>query len=923
MADPINQQGLYQDGNSIFENVHILGTLNVSGIVTSTTTISASKFIGDGSELSGIDATTIKDSTGTTQIQGTTTGATHSGRAVFNEIEIGGKLYDADGDFGTSGQVLASDGTNTNWVNTGSLTAGAASEVGVTAVSTNADHFLTFVDSSTGNENVKVDTDLKYNPFTNTLGAINIASAVVNGNFRISGELQDGDGNFGGAGTVLTSDGTDTKWDNVGNLAAGSAAKLSVTENDTETDGRLLFSNAAGQSGGNEVKSDNDLTYNANTNVLTGGTFAGNISGGDGTFNDLTINGELIDGDGSFGSSGQVLSSDGTDTRWVNAGTLTAGAASEVGVNETNTTDSTHFPVFVEASSGNEEVRVDTGFTYNPNSGTLTATTFSGTVNLTTASGAIANPARLANNVIAAGRLQTNSVVSGNIVDNAVTFAKLQDVPQSHLIGRIATGSGDATFLNTSQIKSMLGTITQATNATNIQLSPNNDNTNFHCLFSMSSFQTSAQNASVLFDSGSFTYNPSDNRLNLSKLQVHQISPTSTYDAGSANQILIATGGTPGIDWGPAYTSFLRSDQDDTFSGKLTNASRNESPEHSRGCINLKPSASGGSTGIIFDSNSNFTSDHGYLWWYDDNNNYAKNTATGENGAFVIGVQNDANATTEDAVAIESTGDIFLNPGMNDNSYGGASGPNFTRGKVYVGRAASRNEVYHTGNLPTIPTNNNQLTNGAGYVTSGFSRTIVRAFGSSTTYNPTSGTKSIQVYVIGGGGGSGAAEGDTGGEQNDYSASSGGGGGGACIGHYQLTGSFSASIQVGGGGAGGPTSGIGQGQSGAFSRFTPSGSYTGNGTITANGGGGSSKNSGGGGGGGGASGGFNLSGHQGHNAASSSSGGQSYSTPGRGAAAGFVFGTFGKGGDGKGPTGNHQAGQGGSGGVVVVYEYIG
>ena len=733
MTIPIDQQGLYQDGNSIFENVHILGTLNISGIITSTTTITASKFIGDGSGLSGIDATTIKDSTGTTQIQGTTTGATHSGRAVFNEVEIGGKLYDADGDFGTSGQVLASDGTNTNWVNTGSLTAGAASEVGVTAVSTDADHFLTFVDSSTGNKNIKVDTDLKYNPSTNTLGAINIASAVVNGNFRISGELQDGDGNFGGAGTVLTSDGTDTKWDNVGNLAAGSAAKISVTEDDTETDGRLLFSNAAGQSGGNEVKSDDNLTYNANTNVLSGGTFSGNVSGGDGTFNDLTINGELIDGDGSFGSSGQVLSSDGTDTKWVNAGTLAVGAASEVGVNETNTTNSTHFPVFVEASSGNEEVRVDTGFTYNPNSGTLTATTFSGAFSLSAGTGAISNPARLANNVIAAGRLQANSVVSGNIVNNAVTFAKLQDVPSLHLIGRTASGSGDATFLNASQVKSMLGTITNATNATNIQLSPNNDNSSFHCLFSMNAFQSSAQNASVLFDSGSFTYNPNDSRLNLSKLQVHQISPSGTFDAGSSNQVLIATGGTPGIDWGPAYTSFLRSDADDTFSGKLTNASRNESPEHSRGCINLRPSASGGSTGIIFDSNSNFTSDHGYLWWYDDNNNYAKNTATGENGAFVIGVQNDGNATTEDAVAIESSGDIFLNPGMNDNSYGGASGPNFSRGKVYVGRASSSYEVYHTGNLPTIPTDNNQLSNGAGYITSAPAQKVKQVLSTTTT----------------------------------------------------------------------------------------------------------------------------------------------------------------------------------------------
>ena len=80
----------------------------------------------------------------------------------------------------------------------------------------------------------------------------------------------------------------------------------------------------------------------------------------------------------TIGSAGQVLSSDGTDTAWVNAGSLTAGAAAEVGVNQTNTTDSTHFPVFVEASSGNEEVRVDTGFTYNPITGNITATSFSG-----------------------------------------------------------------------------------------------------------------------------------------------------------------------------------------------------------------------------------------------------------------------------------------------------------------------------------------------------------------------------------------------------------------------------------------------------------------------------------------------------------------------------------------------------------------
>ena len=390
MADLISQQGLYQDGNSIFENVHILGALNVTGIVNTETTVKASKFIGDGSELTGIDATTIKDSAGTIRIQGTTTGATHSGRAVFTEVEITGKLYDADGDFGTSGQVLSSDGTNTNWVNTGSLTAGAASDVGITAVNTDSDHFITFVDSSTGNDNIKVDTDLKYNPSSNTIATIKI------NDLQVVGELKDGDGNFGGAGTVLTSDGTDTKWDNIGSLAAGSAAKISVSEDDTETDGRLLFSNAAGQSGGNVVKSDNDLTYNANTNTLTVTNITGTASAATQAVN---LNNHSTD-DLSEGSSNLYF----TDTRSRDAISVTAagtpsgagslsydsstgqltftpaaavGEPTTISVND-ESSDTTCFPLFGTAATGSIAPKTGSNLTFNSADGTLTANNFSG-----------------------------------------------------------------------------------------------------------------------------------------------------------------------------------------------------------------------------------------------------------------------------------------------------------------------------------------------------------------------------------------------------------------------------------------------------------------------------------------------------------------------------------------------------------------
>lgn len=55
---------------------------------------------------------------------------------------------------------------------TGNVTGTADIATTVTLVATNstaATHYLTFVDSATGNENVRTDTDLTYNPSTNTL----------------------------------------------------------------------------------------------------------------------------------------------------------------------------------------------------------------------------------------------------------------------------------------------------------------------------------------------------------------------------------------------------------------------------------------------------------------------------------------------------------------------------------------------------------------------------------------------------------------------------------------------------------------------------------------------------------------------------------------------------------------------------------
>lgn len=184
-------------------------------------------------------------------------------------------------------------------------------------------------------------------------------------------------------------------------------------------------------------------------------------------------------------------------------------------------------------------------------------------------------------------------------------------------------------------------------------------------------------------------------------------------------------------------TRYIRKQISDTFT-QLVNRSYNTTLAVDRGAIVLEPGVAGGATGIGFVSNQNENSDFGYLWWYDDNNNYSFGSGSEENAVLVLGIQNDSSTTafggTQDAVAIESSSNIFLNPGVELGEEGGASGPNFTNGKVYIGTSANANEVYHEGNLINV----SQLTNDAGYITS-YSETdtldSVTSRGASTSNN--------------------------------------------------------------------------------------------------------------------------------------------------------------------------------------------
>ena len=131
------------------------------------------------------------------------------------------------------------------------------------------------------------------------------------------------------------------------------------------------------------------------------------------TFNNIDIDGELRDGDGSFGSAGQVLSSDGTDTKWVNAGSLSAGVAAQVSVSDDGDTNASRFVTFVDAASGSNAIKTDASIKYNPDSNQLSAGSFSGSIDASNVDSGTLGSDRIPN--LDAGKITTGTLGADRI----------------------------------------------------------------------------------------------------------------------------------------------------------------------------------------------------------------------------------------------------------------------------------------------------------------------------------------------------------------------------------------------------------------------------------------------------------------------------------------------------------------------------
>ena len=146
---------------------------------------------------------------------------------------------------------------------------------------------------------------------------------------------------------------------------------------------------------------------------------------------------------GAFAGSASLVFNSGTGALTATSfvGDLT-GTASAFTVTANNSTDETVYPLFADGATGSQGAETDTGLTYNPSTGLLTATGFSGAGTSLTA----LNASNLSSGTVAAARLGTGSSVSTKFLRGDNTWQTVSSTPEGTAI--LSTGeSGTSKFL--------------------------------------------------------------------------------------------------------------------------------------------------------------------------------------------------------------------------------------------------------------------------------------------------------------------------------------------------------------------------------------------------------------------------------------------------------------------------------------------
>tara|TARA_B100000214_G_scaffold337143_1_gene281534 strand:+ start:11565 stop:13001 length:1437 start_codon:yes stop_codon:yes gene_type:complete len=297
--------------------------------------------------------------------------------------------------------------------------------------------------------------------------------------------------------------------------------------------------------------------------------------------------------------------------------------------------------------------------------------------------------ANIVNGTIATGDIANSAITSDKLNNTAVTFAKMQNVSQDTLIGRTASGSGAATDLAASQVRALLNVENGAT--------ADQSASEILTLIKTVDGSGSGLDADTLdgISSASFVRSDASDTL------------TGTYTfAGSYDQKIILNGTDPYIRWqeggtNKAYIQWNSAGYLDIVNQETSDFLR----------------LGNGSTG---------------LQWYDGAYRTVWTSGNDGSGSGLDADTTDGyHASTSESgntlATRNSSGYLFANYfngtgtfGTGGNSSGmqrftGTNGSD-TYGRSYT--AAAARTLLNVANGATNVTNNNQISNGAGYITS-------------------------------------------------------------------------------------------------------------------------------------------------------------------------------------------------------------
>jgi len=200
-------------------------------------------------------------------------------------------------------------------------------------------------------------------------GEIDGASLDISGNADIDGTLETDALTIGGTAIATVIAGTTV-------TNATNSAHVLITDNEsTDEENQITFIEGAGGGGANRgLEADGDFTYNPSSGTVTATVFKGDIDANNGDF-DGTLEADAI----TIG--GTALNTVIAGVTVTNA--TTAAVATTVTITDNENTNEENALVFAagaDIDGGNLGLESDGNVTYNPSTGTITATVFKGNI---------------------------------------------------------------------------------------------------------------------------------------------------------------------------------------------------------------------------------------------------------------------------------------------------------------------------------------------------------------------------------------------------------------------------------------------------------------------------------------------------------------------------------------------------------------